>query len=303
MSTSGDHASAGEPRGQPGELLEPALLARLERMQLATRRRLAGLHPGEHRSPRTGSSIDFADYRDYHPGDDFRRIDYHLYARLGTLLVKLFDAEDDLTLRMVVDTSASMGVGGKLEAAKRLAAALGFVGLLRRDVVTVTTFPGGRGPARFVSRSAAGHLFAHLGALEARGTTAIAGAVAELMARPGPTGSTVLVSDLLTPDWQDALRRLPARGGDVTVVHVLDRSDLEPSLLGDLELVDVEGGDRVQVSLAPDTLGRYRRAARAWADEVAGQARRAGASYVRLFTDDDLERLLTTAWRAEGILR
>src|SRR5688572_29951263 len=211
-------------------------------MQLSTRRRLAGLHPGEHRSPRTGSSLDFADYRDYHPGDDFRRIDYHLYARLGTLLVKLFDAEDDLTLRLVMDRSASMGVGGKLDAAKRLAAALGFVGLLRRDVVTVTTFPGAGGPARFVGRSVTGQLFGHLAALEPGGTTAIAGAVADLMARPGPTGSTVLLSDLLTPDWRDALRRLPARGGDVTVVHVLDRSDLEPSLVGDLELVDVERG-------------------------------------------------------------
>ena len=287
----------------PAELLDPALLARLERLQLTTRRRLAGLHAGEHRSPRTGSSLDFADYRDYHPGDDFRRIDYHLYARLGTLLVKLFDAEDDLTLRLVIDRSASMGLGGKLDMAKRLAAALGFVALLRRDVVTLTAFPGGGPPARFVSRTAAGHLFDRLAELDAAGATPIAAAVADLLSRPGPTGSTVLISDLLTPDWRDGVRRLPARGGDVTVVHVLDRAELEPSLVGDLELVDVETGERVQVSLAPDTLARYRRAAQAWADEIAGQVRRAGAGYLRVFADDDLERLLTSTWRAEGVLR
>jgi uncharacterized protein (DUF58 family) len=287
----------------PAELLSPSLMARLERLQLTTRRRLAGLHAGEHRSPRTGSSLDFADYRDYHPGDDFRRIDYHLYARLGTLLVKLFDAEDDLTLRLVVDTSASMGVGGKLTTAKRLAAALGFVALLRRDVVTLMSFPDGGPPSRFVSRTAAGPLFQRLDDLSAQGGTPIAAAVGDLLSRPGPTGSTVLFSDLLAPDWRDAVRRLPARGGDVTVVHVLDRAELEPSLLGDLELVDVETAERVQVSLAPDTLQRYRRAAQAWADEIAGQARRAGAGYLRVFTDDDLERALTSTWRAEGILR
>jgi uncharacterized protein (DUF58 family) len=285
------------------ELLAPSLLARLERLQLTTRRRLAGLHAGEHRSPRIGSSLDFADYRDYHPGDDFRRIDYHLYARLGTLLVKLFDAEDDLTLRLVLDRSASMGLGGKLEMAKRLAAALGFVGLLRRDVVTLTAFPGGEPPTRFVSRSAAAHLFDRLAELEAGGDTPMAAAVADLLSRPGPTGSTVVISDLLTPAWRDAVRRLPARGGEVTVVHVLDRAELEPSLLGDLELVDVETGERVQVSLAPDAVARYRRGARAWADEIAGDARRAGAGYLRVFSDDDLERLLTTTWRAAGVLR
>jgi uncharacterized protein (DUF58 family) len=287
----------------PAELLAPSLLARLQRLQLTTRRRLAGLHAGEHRSPRTGSSLDFADYRDYHPGDDFRRIDYHLYARLGTLLVKLFDAEDDLTLRLVVDRSASMGLGGKLEMAKRLAAALGFVGLLRRDVVTLTAFPGSEPPARFVSRGAAVHLFDRLAQLEAGGDTPMAGAVSELLSRPGPTGSTVVISDLLTPAWRDAVRRLPARGGEVTVVHVLDRAELEPSLVGDLELVDVETGERVQVSLAPDALARYRRGALAWADEIAGEARRAGAGYLRVLSDDDLERLLTTTWRAAGVLR
>ena len=111
------------------ELLPAALLAQLERLQLRTRRRLAGRFAGEHRSPHFGTSVDFADYREYHPGDDFRRIDYPLYARTGHLFIRLFEAEDDVTVRIVLDRSASMGFHGKLDQAARMAAAIGFVAL------------------------------------------------------------------------------------------------------------------------------------------------------------------------------
>ena len=284
-------------------LLEPAFLARLEALQLGTRRRLAGHFAGEHRSVRHGSSIDFADYRQYHPGDDFRRIDYFLYARLGVLNVKLFEAEEDLHLRLLVDTSASMGTGDKLLCATRVAAALGFVALTRRDPVSVHTFPLDRPGPRFAGRAAAPALFAHLERLEAGGETPFAAAVAALLAGPGPAGLTVVVSDLLTPEWEAALGRLPSRGGDVVVVHVLDRDELHPSLAGDLELVDRESGRRVAVSMAPETVARYERLAQAWVDRVAARCRQVGAGYVRLLTTDDLESALLGAWRSAGVLR
>lgn len=284
-------------------LLAPAFLDRLERLQLGTRRRLAGRFGGEHPSPRKGTSLDFADHRTYHPGDDFRRIDYHLYARLDVLLVKLYEAEDDLHLRLLVDTSASMGQWGKLEQAKRIAAALGFVALVRRDPVTVHTFPLDRPAPRFASRNAAGALFAHLAALEAAGPTPFATAALHLLSRAGPTGMTLLVSDLLTPEWEAGLRRLPGRGGDLIVVHLLAREELQPDLVGDLDLEDVEDGSRVAVSLSPETLTRFRRSAGEWCDRVAAAVHRSGAAYLRLHADDDLERTLLGAWRRSGVLR
>ncbi len=291
---------AGEERSGP--LLEPALLARLEALQLGTRRRLAGHFAGEHRSPRRGSSLDFADYRSYVPGDDFRRIDYFLYARLDVLAVKLFEAEDDLHLRLLLDTSASMA-GGKLLATQRLAAALGFLALIRRDPVTIHTFPLDRPAPRFAGRGAVGALLDHLGSLEASGTTPFAAAVAALLARPGPQALTVVLSDLLTPEWETALPRLPARGGDAVVVHVLARDDLVPDLLGDLELIDREGTGRLAVSIGPDTATRYRRRAEAWLDDVAARCRQAGVGYVRFLDDDDLEATLLGSWRRAGVLR
>jgi uncharacterized protein (DUF58 family) len=283
-------------------MLEPALLSRLERLQLGTRRRLAGSFSGEHRSPRHGTSLDFADFREYHPGDDFRRIDYTALARLDQLLVRLYEAEDDLTLRLLVDTSTSMA-GPKLRHAARIAAALGFVALVRRDVVTLHTFPLHRPAPRFTGRHAAAALFGLLDGLEADGDTRFAAAVTDLLGRRGPRGLTVVLSDLLTPEWSDGLTRLPAGGGDVTVVHVLDRTELAPDLTGDLDLVDAETGEVLSVSLAPEQLREYERSARAWVDDVAGRARAAGAAYVRTFTDDDLESLLLGTARRAGALR
>lgn len=288
------------------ELLPAALLGRLERLQLATRRPLAGRFTGEHRSPRKGTSLDFAEHRPYHPGDDFRRIDYNLYARLDVLAVKLFEAEDELHLRLLLDTSGSMGLHGKLDQALRVAAALGFVALVRRDPVSIHTFPAGPttgGPPRFTGGGAVPRMLGHLGSIRAGGTTDVAAAALDLLARPGPQGLTVLVSDLLTPGWSDGIRRLPARGGDLAVVHLLAREELEPSLVGDLDLRDVEDGSRVEVSLTPPTLAAHRRHVAAWADDVAAAARRSGAAYVRLLADADIERALLGSWRRAGMLR
>jgi uncharacterized protein (DUF58 family) len=285
------------------ELLPPRLLARLETLQMGTRRRLAGQLAGDHRSARHGSSLDFADYRTYHPGDDFRRIDYHLYARLDMLLLKLYEAEDEVRLRLLVDTSGSMARGGKLEQAARIAGALGFVALVRRDPVSLHTFPFERAAPRFVGRSAAPLLFRHLQDLTASGTTPFAAAATHLLAQPGRSGLTVVVSDLLTPEWETGLSRLPARGGDVVIVHVLAPEDTKPDFVGDLELVDAEGAGRVAVSCSPDTVADYTKAAEAWADNVAARARAAGAAYVRIGSDDNLEPLLLGHWREAGVLR
>ena len=288
-------------------LLPADLLARLEALQLSTRRRLVGSLVGEHRSSRHGSSLDFADQRAYHPGDDFRRIDYHVLARLDQLLVRLYEADEDLQVRVLIDTSASMGFGDKLAQARRLAAAVGFVALTRRDIVSVHTFPLHRPGPRFVGRGAVGRLFSHLESLDAAGVTAFAPSVAHFLARPGPPGMTVVVSDFLTPEWRVALARLPSRGADLVVLHVLAAEDLDPrvrgDIFGDLELVDVETGEAIMISASDSVLDAYVRQASAWADDVAAQARSAGAAYVRVGARDDIGDVLLGSWRRAGVLR
>lgn len=283
-------------------LLSPSLLARIERLQLANRRRLTGGLSGEHRSPRHGSSLDFADVRDYYPGDDLRRLDMAALARFDRLLIKLFDAEDDLTLRLLIDNSASMG-GAKLARATELAAALGFAALVRRDVVTVHTFSQPRSGDRLRGRSATAALFERLAAIEAAGETRFADAADQVLSQPGPPGLTVVLSDLLTPEWDNGVSRLPARNGELVVVHVLDPTDLDPQVTGDVELVDVESGARVEVSLSASVLDDYRRLARRWSEDVAGRVRAVGGRYARVMTTDDLEEVVLGRARDAGILR
>lgn len=270
---------------------------------MVTRRRLAGRFTGEHRSPRYGTSLDFADEREYHPGDDYRRIDYPLYARTGQLCIRLYEAEDDLSVRILLDVSASMGHHDKFLQAKRLAAAVGFVALTRRDVVTLHVEPSQRPPQRFNGRNAIGGLFTALERLEPSGMTDLRSAAADLLARPGPSGVTVVISDLLTPSWEAAIDRLPARGGDVTVLHVLAREELDPGLIGDLDVVDAENGDHVSVSLSVDTVRDYRAVVERWLLEASSRCRTRGAAYVRVMADDAIEDVLLRGWREQGLVR
>ncbi len=283
-------------------LLSPALMARLESLQLASRHRLVGRFGGEHKSRRYGNTVDFADFREYHPGDDFRRIDYHVLARLDQVLVKLFEADDEITIRLLVDTSASMQVGDKMLQAKRLAAALGFVALTAHDSVSVHTFPA-RGPApRFAGRAAVPAFLEYVDDLEAIGLTPFAEAASHLLGQSGLPGLTIVLSDLLTTEWR-SLVQLRAAGSDVTILHILCDEDLDPTFTGDLELVDRELGDRLTVSVTDEVASTYRSRVGLWRAEVAAAARGAGAGYQTVDATDDVETLLLQTWRTNGVLR
>lgn len=281
-------------------LLEPELVAALERLQLSTRRPLAGRLSGGHRSRRHGSSLDFADFREYQPGDDFRRIDYLTLARLDQLLVRLYDAEDDLVVRLVIDTSASMGLDAKLQRASAVAAAVGFVALTRRDAVTVHV--AGERPARFRGRGAWSRLEAHLEGLHASGRGSLIATVSELLSRSGPAGLTVLCSDLLDAEWEAALRRLPARGADVAVVHVLGPGELRPDVRGDLDLVDIETTERVELSATPSMLKDYDERLTDWLDRVQTLVHGLGAGYALIDTDTPLREVLIGELRGSRLL-
>lgn len=283
-------------------MLSPALMARLESLQLSSRHRLMGRFGGEHMSKRYGNTVDFADFREYHPGDDFRRIDYHVLARLDQVLIKLFEADDEITVRLLIDTSASMTVGGKMLQAKRLAAAMGFVALTAHDSVTVHTFPARGAAPRFAGRASVPAFLHYMERLEATGLTPFAEAASHLLSQSGLPGLTVVASDLLTTEWR-SLVSLRASGSDVTVLHILCTEDLEPEFSGDLELVDREIGERLTVSVTDDVARSYRRRVRDWRDEVARTARGTGAAYVPVDATDDVETLLLQTWRSSGVLR
>ena len=265
-------------------LLSAELRGRLERLSLTTRRRVIAQWAGRHSSRHKGESLDFADYREYVPGDDFRRIDHNLWARLGVLLVRQFEAEEELPFKIVVDTSASMGFYGKFEVARQLAGMMAYLGLAGGDRVQLLAIPGDSartlrlGPTgRHLSRWP--QLETWLEELTSGGTAPLGPAVRRLAGEGPGRGSIVLISDLFTADWQTALDGLGLGAGGV-VLHVLGAEELDPQLAGDLRLADAETGRELPVSTSEDTIRRYRTALEAFASEAAGRSRRAGLDYV-----------------------
>ncbi len=265
-------------------LLDAELRGRLERLGLQSRRRVRAMWSGGHRSVKLGESLDFADYREYSIGDDFRRIDHALWARLGVVLVRLFEAEQELPLRVVLDRSSSMDFGPKFVAARQLAAMISYLALTSGDRVYPFLTPGSEDrPIQ------AGPPMRHGGtwpALETWLEAAQPGGAGQLvpmaraLAGDGATrGPTILVSDLLTEDWREALDVLAVIGGGV-VLHILTIDELRPDLTGDLSLVDSETGREVEVSMSNEVIEAYATRLAGFLDEAQGRCRRAGLDYV-----------------------
>ena len=284
-------------------LLEPSELESLERLAIATRSRLLGFFSGDHRSKRFGSSLDFADYREYKPGDDFRRIDAALSARLDRLFLKLFEAEEDVPVRIVVDASASMGFGGKLEQASRIAAAFAHVALVQSDRVRLyAAREGGAEVSRWFRAKADGHAaMGWLGSLRANGSTGLRQTVRGIR-EEGRAGMVIVIGDLLEPDWEEAVRRL-SPPGEAAVVHVLSGDELEPAFEGDLTLVDAETGREVEVTASAEMVDAYRARLASFLDGVRSACTSRGIAYALARSDDDVMDLFMRTFRREQVVR
>ena len=283
-------------------LLPASFLDRLAALTLGNRRRGTGASAGQRRSPRRGRSQEFADHRPYYPGDDIRRIDWNAYARLEELVLRLFVAEEDLSLYLLVDTSASLGEpAAKLEVAKHVAAGLGYVALTGSDRVSVWPF-GERlrqptAPVRGKKR--VGAVLRALDALEASGETDLARSVDELLARRPRPGLVAVISDFLDPaGYQRPIDRLIAERHEPVLFHVVHPEELDPTPGGDLVLVDAERGAELEVTLDERSLRAYRARVRAFLEELTGYAKRRGIFYGRVSTETDFEETLLRYLRA-----
>lgn len=293
-------------------LFDEAFLQRLERLALVARRAMAGQTQGERRSPRRGQSVEFADFRPYVAGDDFRRIDWNAYARLERFFIKLFVEEEDLTVHFLVDTSRSMrwGEPDKLGYAARAVGALGYIAMAGLDRVTVTGLFGGSGayfpPHR--GKQQAMKLFAFLLGLEkldgsANSAPNVTRGLQNYAATAPAPGPLVIFSDLMDDGWLDGLRALANRGFEVTVVHLLAPEEAEPALEGDFKLLDAETGAGVEITSDYELLARYRAELAAWQADLRHFCAARQMGYVPLLTSVPLEELLFNWLRRTGVLR
>lgn len=291
---------------QPSQpLFDEAFLRKLDRLAILSRRAMAGQLQGERRSPKRGQSVEFADFRPYVPGDDFRRIDWNAYARLERFFIKLFVEEEDLVVHLLVDTSRSMDWGhpNKLRYAVRAAGALGYIALVGLDRVTVM----GIGEAAYLSprrgKQQAMTLFAFLQGLEAGTRTDLGPRLRAYAASALQPGPLLLFSDLMDDGWAEGLQAVAARGFEITVLHVLAPDELDPALTGDLKLLDIETGAHVEVTADFDLLQRYRDGLAAWRDELRLFCGARRINYVPVTTTLSLEDLLFNWLRQRGVVR
>ena len=235
-------------------VFDSAFLRKLERVELLARKIFRGQLRGEHTTARRGLGLEFSDFRRYRPGDDFRHIDWNIYSRLERLFLKLYAAEEDMSLHVVLDCSASMGFGdpSKFDHARRIAAAMGYIGLSNLDRVSVATIDDGLGPslAPVKARSQMSTLLRFLQSLATGGPTELALGLRDYAARTRSPGLVVVISDLFAqsqvPECLDVLRYA---GHQVVVVHLLAEEEIDPPLDGALRLVDSESGEEVSLTV------------------------------------------------------
>ncbi len=288
-------------------VFDEGFLRQLERLLLLMKRPVRGGLKGGRRSVKRGQSVEFADYRDYSLGDDLRQLDWNVYARLERLFVKLFVEEEDVTVTFVIDGSASMAAGrpSKLLFAKRAAAALGYIALASEDRVAVTVL-GGRVARRQPPLRGSGRVFRLLSSLSAidvaPGTTDLVAAARHAAAQLGGRGVVVLISDLLDPAADRVIRELAATSSELVVLHVLSPDELDPTLEGDLRLVDAESGDGIDVTVDLATLDAYRTRLAAWQAAFADLAAKRRASYVSVPSDLPLVELVFAELRRHRVL-
>jgi uncharacterized protein (DUF58 family) len=286
-------------------LLEPALLRRLEALALQVRRAVSGQMGGERRSRRRGQSVEFADYRNYTPGDDFRLIDWNAYARLDRFMLRLFVAEEELPLSLFVDLSGSMDWGkpNKADTARQLAGAIAYVALAALDRVRLTVFAEGEtsGGAPSRGRRAAATLFSRLQSFPAGGVTNYEKLVWPI-GRQRP-GMTVLITDGLGESPLDpALTALQRAQQEGAVLQLLAPQELTPDWSGDARLRDAETGVEREFTATPVTQAGYVKALAQRTDEIERAAHRRGLRFARLSTSEPIDEMVQVTLRRIGLL-
>jgi uncharacterized protein (DUF58 family) len=298
---------------------ENDFLKKLEYLHVVSKRALAGQNRADRLSPKRGRGLEFADHRPYAAGDDYRHIDWKAYRRLNRLLLRLFDEERDLSIYLLLDVSRSMVEPAKFDMARRIAAALCYVGLAHLDRLTIIPFGSdlgresspGRGKGRIF------RVFDALEQLEAGGPTDLRAACKAFAARPRQLGLVVVISDFLEPGSapthesregagsatkdaigpQAGLKILRTIGHDVFAVHVTSERDRDPGVFGTVRFVDVETGEVREIEVTPRLAAAYVKEAEAHAQVLAHFCGRYDIGYVRADAERPFEDVILRAFR------
>lgn len=289
-------------------LLDPSWLSRLERLQLATRKAVSGRYAGKRRARQLGSSMEFADFRAYVPGDDLRQLDWNAYARSGKLFLKKYLDETELHVSLYIDCSRSMSYGqpSKLSRSLQIAAALGYLSLCQLDHVSVYAFD-----SRIVAslrdlqgKGQAHRLLHFLSTVPEGGAGDLHAALRQPGAVRGKAGISIVLSDFLFPaGYADGLAYLQAARQEVTLVQVLSREELQPDYTGELRLIDAETSQAKEVSMTGLLLAEYQKSLQQYRQELAAFAYGRGIAFTGIEAEQSLESIVFHVFRQAGMIR
>ncbi len=298
--------------GAPSRRFDETFLRRLESLRVVTKRASLGQLRADRKSRHVGAGIEFADHRDYVAGDDLRLLDWNLYGRMERLLVRLFEEDEDLAIDVLVDASASMGVGAptktKLDLALQVGAALAYVGLANLDRVAVTVvgdalgegLPPARGKAHVLP------MLRFLDGVQARGRTALATAAREFLARRRRhrRGLVVLISDFYDPaGYRAALDLLRSGRLEIVVIQISAPEEARPPLRGDVTVRDVETGEERDVTISARALAAYEGRHAALVRGLEAFCRERGVPSFAVTSDEAFDAVVLRVFRAGGLLR
>lgn len=287
-------------------LFDSDFLKKLEYLSLVSRRLFRGSLLAQRRTMQTGGGIEFADHRDYTHGDDFRYLDWNVFARHGHLLLKRFQEEEDLHVYLLLDCSRSMAFGtpAKFDLARQIVAALAYIALADLDRVAVIAFAGDiiadfpltRGKDRILT------LLKFLDELEVQGEDTDLGRVCKAFTqRPQRRGLAVVVSDLFDPQgYERGLDLLRYRNYELHAVQLHDRLEAEPSLLGELELVDIESDTGQKVTITENALKKYRKLFVDFQEGLSQYSRKYGIGLTQARCEVPFEELILKMMRVAG---
>lgn len=289
-------------------LLDSEFLHKLEQLELVSRKIFVGRMKGERKSKKRGSSVEFADHRNYSIGDDLRHIDWNVYGRLDKLFLKLFLEEEDLHFYTLLDTSLSMDFGEptKLHYGKQVAAALSYIGLVNHDRIMMDAFSTklDRGMPSVRGRSQMHRVIGYLDSLKADGKSDLTAAAKAFAIKHSGKGVVVVVSDFLDKrGYQEALRYLLARNLDIYVVHVLSKEEVEPELAGDLKLVDSEDDEIAEITISAPLLRKYKENLNNFVGGLKQWCTKRGITYIFTTNHNPFDKLVLNYLRERGLVK
>jgi uncharacterized protein (DUF58 family) len=289
------------------DLFDEEFQRKLDYLALVSRRVFAGRLRAERRSKKTGSGIEFADHREYTAGDDFRYLDWNVYGRSGKLLLRLFEEEEDLSIYILLDCSRSMGFGDppKFDHARKLAAAMAYVGLANLDRVAMIAFssqvekqlPSSRGKGQIFK------VFDFLRGTKSEGDTALADVAKVFTSQHKRRGIAIVISDLYDPDgFERGINAIRYQKYEPIVIHVTDPREADPGARGDVTLYDVETGETREVTLTQGMIDQYKKAHADWRKQIDDFCKARQVPYVAADITGSFDDQVLYLFRRLGIM-